>query len=176
MTASSALVGSTSVTMTSAPAVAGDHELRSCEEEIGGADDAVNRGLPGAVTIVEQMLGVGVVDGHDRIGEHAFFRHGTQTNNPGGRFLGATNHVRQFSLALGMKHGDQVGAIVHGDLRLVIDRCHDVRIIRVVVFASDGENGPAVVADQAGSYIVLRGEWVRCAQGYVGAAVAQGDH
>src|ERR1019366_4836566 len=82
----------------SAPAVAGDHELRPGEQEIRGADDAVNRRLPGAVAIVEQMLGVGVVDGHDGIAQHAFLRHGAQTNHAGGRLFGAANHVRQFRL------------------------------------------------------------------------------
>ena len=73
----------------SAPAVAGDHELRSCEQEIGGADDAVDGGLSGAVAIVEQVLGVGIVDGDDGVAKHAFFSHGAQANDAGGGFFGA---------------------------------------------------------------------------------------
>src|SRR5271168_1657833 len=63
ITASSAFVGSTSVTITSAPApaVASHHELRTRQQEIGGADDAVDGRLSRAVAVVEQMLGVGVV-------------------------------------------------------------------------------------------------------------------
>src|SRR5579863_4437486 len=38
-----------------APSVAGDDELRSGEQEVGGADDAVDGGLSGAVAIVEQV-------------------------------------------------------------------------------------------------------------------------
>src|SRR5215831_6005260 len=54
----------------SAPAIAGDDELRSRKQEVGGANDAVNGRLTGAVTIVEQVLGVGIVDGDDRILQH----------------------------------------------------------------------------------------------------------
>ena len=50
----------------SAPAIAGDDNFQSGDEHVGRADDAVNGGLAGAVAIVEEMLGHGVVDGHDR--------------------------------------------------------------------------------------------------------------
>ena len=82
----------------SAPAVAGDDELRSGEQEVGGADDAVDRRLSGAVAIVEQVLGVGVVDGDDGIAQHAFLGHGAQANHAGGRLFGAADHIRQFGL------------------------------------------------------------------------------
>src|SRR5450631_879926 len=140
---------------TSAPAITGDDELRSCEQEIGGADDAVNRRLPGAVTIVEQMLGVGVVHGHDRILQNTFLGHGTQSNYASGRLFGSTNHVRQFRLALGVQHGYEVRAIVHGELRFVIDRRHNVRIVGIVVLAFDRKNGNVVVAHQTGGYVIL---------------------
>ncbi len=44
---------------------------------------------------------------------------------------------------------NQVGAVVHRDLRLVIDRRQDVAVIRVVVLALDGEDGNVVIAHQA---------------------------
>ena len=74
-----ALVGSISVTITSAPmalgahgdaasapAVAGDDHAQAGEQQVRRADDAVERGLAGAVAIVEEMLGERVVDGDDR--------------------------------------------------------------------------------------------------------------
>ena len=80
ITASSALIGSISVTITlapsparahrdaaAAPAVAGDHDAQPGQQHVGGADDAVDRALPGAVAVVEQVLGLRVVDGHDRV-------------------------------------------------------------------------------------------------------------
>ena len=60
----------------SAPAIAGDHEFRSREQKVCGADNAINRGLSRAVAIVEQVLRVGIVDGDDRITQHAFLGHG----------------------------------------------------------------------------------------------------
>src|SRR2546429_78355 len=54
--------------------------FRSCR-----ANNSVNRRLPGAVTIVEQVLGIGVVHRHDGITQHAFFRHRPQTNYACGR-------------------------------------------------------------------------------------------
>ena len=143
-----------------APAIAGDHELRSREQEIRGADDAVDRRLPGPVTIVEQMFGVSVVDRHDRIAQHAFLGHGAQANHAGGRFFGAANHIFQLRRALGVQDGDQVGAVVHGELRLVIDRRHDVRVVGVAVLALDGENRNVVVANQTGGHVILRGKRV----------------
>ena len=50
-----------------APAVAGHHEGLAGQQHVGGADDAVNGGLPGAVAVVEEMFGQRVVDGHDRV-------------------------------------------------------------------------------------------------------------
>ena len=76
-------------------------------------------------------------------------------------------------VALGVQNGDQVGAVVHGDVRLVIERRHDVRVIGVVVLALDGEDGDAVVAHQAGRHVVLRGKRVGGAEHDIGAAVAQ---
>src|SRR4051794_39446261 len=57
----------------SAPAVAGNDELRSREQKVGGANNAVDRGLSRAVTVVEQMLGIGVVHRNDGVLEYAFF-------------------------------------------------------------------------------------------------------
>ena len=135
------------------------------------------RGLAGAIAIVEQVLGVGVVDGDDGITQHAFLGHGAQADDAGGGFFGAADHVRRVRVgALGVKDGDQVGAVVHGDLRLVVERGHDVAVVGVVVLALDGEDGDVVVADQAGGHVILRGKRVGRAEHDVGAAVAQGDH
>src|ERR1700688_794932 len=58
---SSSAAGKTS----SAPTVSGDDELRPCKQKVRCANNAVNRGLPGAVAIVEQMLGISVVHRND---------------------------------------------------------------------------------------------------------------
>ena len=111
ITASSAFVGSISVTMTSAPAprarlaksasapaVAGYYELRAGQQKVSRADDAVDGGLSGAVAVVEEMLGVGVVHGDDRILQHAFFRHRAQTDHAGRRFFSAADDAGRVGL------------------------------------------------------------------------------
>ena len=104
------------------------------------------------------MLGVGVVHGDDGELQHAFLRHGAQADHAGRGFFGAADHAFESVGALGVEDGDEVGAIVHGDVGLVIDRRKDVVVIGVVVFTLDGVDGNALIADQAGGNIVLGGE------------------
>src|SRR5271165_3380896 len=93
-----------------APAVAGDHELRASQQEIGGTDDAVEGGLSRPVTVIEKMLGVGVVDGDDGELQDAFLGHGAQADHAGGGLFGAADHIGQTVGALGMQKRNQVGA------------------------------------------------------------------
>ena len=72
-----------------APAVAGDDDAHAGEQHVGGADDAVDGGLAGAVAVVEEMLGLGVVDGDDGKLQHAVLLHGPQADDAGGRFFHA---------------------------------------------------------------------------------------
>ncbi len=104
------------------------------------------------------MFGVGVVYSDDGELQHAFLRHGAQPDHAGRGFFGASNHAFERVGALGVQNGDEVGAIVHGDVGLVIDRREDVVVIRVVVLTLDGVNRNALIADEAGRNIVLRGE------------------
>ncbi len=157
------------------PAVAGDDELRARQQEVGGAHDAVDGGLAGAVAVVEQMLGVGIVHRDDGIAQHALLRHSAQADDAGGGLFRAGDHAVEHVGTLGERDGDQVGAIIHGDVRLVIQRRHDVRVIGVVVLALDGVDRDVVVANQASRDIVLGGERIGGAQYDIGAAIAQRD-
>src|SRR5712672_570881 len=130
----------------SAPAVTGYDDLESSEEHIGGANDAVNGGLPSAVAIVKEMLGHGVVDGNDRILQRAVLGHGAKTNDTGGGFFRSSNDIGDEIGALGQEHGDEVRAVVHGELRLMLESGAQVRIVGVVVLALDGECRDVVVA------------------------------
>src|SRR5271165_6297667 len=66
-----------------APAVARYHELRTGQKKIRGADNAVEGGLSSAVAVVEQVLGVGVVNGDDGELEHAVLGHSAQADDAG---------------------------------------------------------------------------------------------
>ena len=77
------------------------------------------------------------------------------------------------SVRLVCSNGDQVGAIVHGHVRLVIERRENVLVVGVVVLALDGVDRNAVIAHQRGGDVILRGKRVGRAQHHVGAAIAQ---
>ena len=62
--------------------VAGDHHGLPREEHVGGAQDPVHGGLAGAVAIVEEMLGVGVIDRDHGKRQHAFLLHGAEPDHP----------------------------------------------------------------------------------------------
>ena len=47
--------------------------------------------------------------------------------------------------ALFVQGADQVGAVVHGHVRLVVEGGVDVLVVGLVVFALDGEDGDFVV-------------------------------
>jgi hypothetical protein len=160
---------------TAAPAVAGNHQLEAGQQKVGGADHAVEGGLPRAITVVEHVLGFGVVDGDDRIAQHAVFGHGAQPDHARGGFLGAADGLGNRFLALAQADGDQVGAVVHGDVRAMVERRVNVRVIGLVILALDGEHGDAEIADQAGSHVVLGAQRIRGAQHQVGPAVPQRD-
>src|ERR1700736_1026836 len=119
------------------------------------------------------MLGVGVVDRDDGETQHAFFGHGPQANHARGGFFGAADHAFERVLTLGVQQGNEVSAVVHGDLGLVVNGGQNVAVVGIVVLALDGEDRNIVIANQAGGHVVLRRERIGGAQHHVGAAVTQ---
>ena len=99
----------------SAPSVTRHHDHRTAEQDSGGAYDRLDRRLAGAVAVVEQMLGLGVVDRNHRDLERAVFFHRAQPNHAGGGFLHAGDYFLRLARVLGMQQTDQVGAVVHRD-------------------------------------------------------------
>ena len=68
-------------------------------------------------------------------------------------------------------HGaDQVGAVVHRDVRLVLQGGGDVPVVAVLVLALDGVDGDAEVLHQAGGDVVLGRQRVGRDEDEVGAA------
>src|SRR5206468_2676360 len=98
-----------------------------------------------------------------------------QADHSRGSFFCSADHAIERVGALGVQNPNQVGAIIHRDLRLVIDRGKNVAVVRFVVLALDRKNRDAVVAHQAGGNVILGGKRVRCAQSDIGAAVAEAD-
>src|SRR3989475_9414643 len=77
-----------------APAVAGDDDFEAREQDVSGANHAVNRGLTRARTVVEERLGHRIIHRDDRILQRAVLGHGAQTDHAGGGFFGSGNHIR----------------------------------------------------------------------------------
>ena len=72
-----------------APAVAEHDDATAGDQDVGGADDAVERALAGAVAVVEEMLRHRVVDGDHRQLQDAVFFHRPQADDAGGRLFHA---------------------------------------------------------------------------------------
>src|SRR5947209_2714315 len=68
-----------------------------------------------------------------------------------------------------------VGAIVHGDMRFVIERRQDVAVIGVIVLALDGEDGNVVIPHQRHGHVILRTQRVGRAENYFSASIAHRD-
>src|SRR5205085_2612815 len=99
-----------------------------------------------------------------------------ETNHSGGGFFGAGDDVADEIGAFGEQHGDEICAIIHGHLRLVIEGGAQMRVVGIVVFAFDGVSGNTEVAIQRGCDFVLCGERIGRAENDVGAAIAKSDH
>ena len=122
------------------------------------------------------MLRHRLVDGDDRKAELALRLQRLQTDDAGRRLLGAGDDVAELLAPIGVQHADHVGAVIHREVRLVIDGRLDVRVVRVVVLALDREDRDVEVLDERGRDVVLRRERIRGAQNDIRAAGLQRPH
>ena len=140
--------------------VATDHKVLASQQHVGGTDNAVDGALTCAVAIVEEVLGHGVVDSHHREEQFALSRHCTQADDAGGGLFGAADHVAQQVAACGVEHGNQVHAIVHGDVGLDVEHAVHVRIVLIDRFALDSKDWHFVVRNQCRGNVILRAQRV----------------
>ena len=159
-----------------APAIPGHDEGLARQQHVGGPDDAVDRRLAGPVAIVEQVLGVRLVDRDDRVAQHTLRGHRLQPDDTGGGLLGAAEHGVEAFASPSVEHRDQVGAVVHGEVRAMVERRADVGVVGVVVLALDGVGPDPVDVDQGRRDGVVGGQRVGGAERGVGAPRLQRDH
>ncbi len=157
----------------SAPAIAGDDEVLTSEQHVRRPDDAVHGGLACAVAVVEEVLGHGVVDRDDREIQHPIRSHGAQADDAGGGLFGAADDFGQQLAPLLVDSRDQVRAVVHGHVRLVVEGRADVLIVSDIIFTFDGKNRHLELIDQRGGHIILGGKRIGCGQHQVCAASHQ---
>ena len=121
------------------------------------------------------MLGIGIVDGNYGELQDAVLGHTPEPNDAGGSFLGAPQHFADQLFPLRQDRRDQVGAVIHRDLGLVLQRGHYVAVVCLVVFALDRKNGNTILPDKGGRGVILSTERIRRAKTEPGPSVAQRD-
>ena len=88
----------------------------------------------------------------------------------------AADDVAELLAPGGVEDADHVGAVVHRQLRLVVDRGLDVLVVGVVVLALDREDGDVVLVDERRGDVVLGRERVGRAEHDVRAAGLERAH
>src|SRR2546429_913197 len=138
-----------------APSVTDDHQSPAGQKDVGRANNAIECGLARAVTIVKEMFGLGVVDGHGREGEYSRGLHRLQTHDAGrGFFRGSGNLLLQFRLFLNHRR-HHVRPIVDNYVWFEFQSSLHMTTIDVGGFAFHSEHRNAAIGNQRGRDIVL---------------------
>ena len=120
------------------PAVAGDDDLAAGDEDVRRPQDPVERALAGAVAVVEEVLGLGLVDRDDREAEGVVGGHRPQPDDAGRRLLGPGEDLRDLAGPLAVEQRHEVAAVVHRQLRMGVGDRVEVRVVGVAVLAAAG--------------------------------------
>ena len=99
------------------PAVAGDDDLAAGDQDVGRPQDPVERALAGPVAVVEEVLGLRLVDRDDREAEGAVGGHRLQPDDAGRGLLGPGEDLVDLVRPLAVEQRDEVAAVVHRQLR-----------------------------------------------------------
>jgi hypothetical protein len=75
------------------PSVPAHDKNAAGKKPVCGPNDAVDGGLPRSVTIVEEVLRIGVVNSDDGILKHTLFRHAPQADDSRRRFLCSAHNL-----------------------------------------------------------------------------------
>jgi hypothetical protein len=107
------------------------------------------------VAVVEEVLGLGLVDGHDREAQGAVRGHGLEPDHSGRRLLRAGQDLVDLSGPLGVEERHEVAPIVHRDLGVRVGHRVEVRVVRVAILASAGETGDPELGHERRGHVVL---------------------
>ena len=142
-----------------APAVAGDHHILAGHDQVGGAVDAVPHGLAGAVTVIEHVLAVGLVDHDHGEAKAPLPSHGAQPVDAGGGLLAAAQHIGDQLGIPGVHQVHQIAPVVDDDVGPGLQHPAEAFFIFFHGAAVAGKDlHPAL--GQGGGHIVLGGEGV----------------
>jgi hypothetical protein len=154
------------------PAVAQDDDAAPRQQQVGGAHDAVERRLAGAVAVVEGALREGFVHRDDRAGERPLGFERPQADEAGRGLLRAAEEPGQEVLATGVDGGHEVGPVVERHARGGGNHRGDARGPRVDSLPVDGVHLRLAVGDERRRDVVLRRQRVRRAEGHLRPAGA----
>ncbi len=116
------------------------------------------------------MLGVGIVYRDNRIPQPAFILKAAQPDDAGGGLLSAPQYTGYKILTLLMNGGHQVGPVIEGYLRLMIQRRAYVLIVGFLIFALDGVDRDAE-SHQGSGHVVLCAQRVGGAESDIGSSI-----
>ena len=134
------------------------------------------RALARAVAVVEQVLGLGLVDRHDREAERAVGGHRLEADDAGGGLLGAGEDLRDLRRPLAVEQRHEVAAVVHRDLRPRVGDGVEVRVVGVAVLAAPRVRRDPVLGDERRGDVVLGRERVRGGEEDLRAAGLERPH
>ena len=152
-----------------AQAIASDHDILPGDDQVRRPVNAVPYALAGSVTVVEQVLAVGVVHEHHREAQGAGAVHRLEAQDAGRRLFAPADHIRQQVSELLVHQCHEVAAIIDDDVRAHLQYAAQVRLVLLHGRPVDGEHVQSFVY-QRGGHVILRAERVAAGGIHLGAA------
>ena len=149
-----------------------DHDDPAGEQQVRGPDDPVERGLAGAVPVVDHALGPGVVHRDHGEAQRALGGHLPEPDDPRGGLLAPADDVAEQLDPLGVEDVDQVAAVVEHEVRGDVERLVDVPVVGLQVRPGPGVDRDAPLPERRG-HVVLGGERVGRGERDLGPALPQ---
>ena len=113
----------------SAPAVAGNNHILTCDDKVGCTIDSIPYRLTSTVTVVEKVLAISIVHKHHRELECTSLVELNKTKNTCRSLLAATDHIRNEILILSMHEVHKVTTIIDDDIRSNFKNSSDMLLI-----------------------------------------------
>jgi hypothetical protein len=158
------------------PAISRDDDLAPGDQDVRRPQDPVEGALARPVAIVEEMLGLGLVDRDDREAEGAVGGHRPQPDHAGRGLLGAGQDLLHLCWPRAVQERDEVAAVIHGQLWMGVGDRFEVRVVGVSVLAASRVDGDPVLRDERGRDVVLGRERVAGREDDLGAAGLERAH
>src|SRR5262249_4883011 len=125
--------------------------------------------------IIEHVLGIRIVYCEHREFENTLLLHTAQTNHTGRCLFQAADNGRDEVGTCGMKSRNEITAVIHCHIRLVIKDSINMAIVGWLVLALNGKGGNAIHAHQGSGNLILGRKWVGSAEYEIRSTSLQGN-